>query len=73
MSRHRFLVSYIHDNQPGSVEVESTHAHLTPEQAHLQVQTLRGIDDPSRLSDIQVTPILHAKEPGTTPGHYQQP
>lgn len=72
MSEHLFLVSYIIDNQPQTQEVRAKADTLSVEEA---TQYLAGIhtDDADGITDVQVTKIKHEHEPGTTPGHYQQP
>ncbi|MDG9883800.1 MULTISPECIES: hypothetical protein [Pseudomonas] len=72
MARHLFLISYIQNNQPGTCELYSEEETLTPEQAAAHLQGLqRG--DAASFSDVQVQRLEHDHEPGTTPGHYQQP
>lgn len=68
---HRYLVSYIIDNQPSSTEITTHDDPLAPEQAREHLKALHGVS--AELTDIRVTPILHPKDKGTTPGHYQQP
>ncbi|GAB3464941.1 hypothetical protein [Azotobacter salinestris] len=71
--KHLFLVSYILDNQPQSTEIESEAETLSVDQAHAHIAALHSAQKPANITDVQVTRILHPKEPGTTPGHYQQP
>lgn len=71
MKKHRYLVSYIVDNQPSSTELASDAESLTPAEALEHLKALHGAS--AEPTDIQVTPILHPKDEGTTPGHYQQP
>lgn len=71
--KHLFLVSYILDNQPQSTELESDKDSITPEEAQHYVEALHTSAQPSDITDVQVTRIVHPHEPGTTPGHYQQP
>ncbi|TRX75291.1 hypothetical protein [Pseudomonas mangiferae] len=71
MKEHRYLVSYIVDNQPSSAELSTQDDPLTPDQALERLKALHGAS--AALTDVQVAPILHPKEKGTTPGHHQQP
>ena len=68
--KHRFLVSYIIDNQPTTMEVQCTAEHLTPEQARAHVESRHDNCFSERITDIQVTPVLH---PAPEPGHNYQP
>ncbi|GAB3395500.1 hypothetical protein [Azotobacter armeniacus] len=71
--KHLFLVSYILNNQPQSTEVESEAEALSVDQARFHVAALHTSDVSADITDVQVTKILHPKETGTRPGHYQQP
>lgn len=71
--KHHFLVSYILNNQPQSTEVESDAETLSVDQARFHIAALHTSEKPADITDVQVTKILHPKESGTTPGHYQQP
>ncbi len=65
-----FLINYICDNQPMHLEVSSDAETMTVEQAqqHVQNEGAKG-----QITDVQVSKITRTHEPGTTPGHYQQP
>ncbi|MDQ7985573.1 hypothetical protein QYS36_11570 [Pseudomonas sp. G34] len=65
-----FLINYICDNQPMHLEVSSDAESMTVEQAqqHVHDEGARG-----KITDVQVSKITRTHEPGTTPGHYQQP
>jgi len=68
--KQRFLISYILDNQPTTMEVECTGEHLTQEQARAHVEARHDSTASDQITDIQVTPILH---PDSEPGHNYQP
>lgn len=74
MSRqHRFLISYINDNQPESIEVFSDADSLTIDDAREYVTASLKSPVPARITDIQVVSIHHSPNPDVHPGHYQQP
>lgn len=70
MHEKRFLVSFIVDNQPLTIEVNSTGDNLTPEQARAHIEAHPDVNAQGRISDIQISPILH---PDSEPGHNYQP
>jgi len=65
-----FLINYICDNQPMHLEVSSDAETMSVEQAqqHVQNEGVKG-----QITDVQVSKITRTHEPGTTPGHHQQP
>lgn len=71
MPAKRFLVSYIRDNQPESVELEVDAETLTPEQLRPYLES-RHLGDLGKISDIQIMGIHHPPNK-PHPGHYQQP
>ncbi|QQE88891.1 hypothetical protein [Azotobacter chroococcum] len=71
--KHYFLVSYTLNEQPQSTEVESDAETLSIDQARFHIAALHTSDVPADITDVQVTKIAHPREPGSTPGHYQQP
>jgi hypothetical protein len=74
MSRQqRFLISYIQDNQPASIEVLSDADTLSPDDAREYVTASLKSPVPARITDIQVVSIHHPPNPDVHPGHYQQP
>ncbi len=68
-----FLISYILDNQPCSVEVEADSEAMTPDQARFYLGSLHTSASPESFTDIQVTRISHPKKDGPTPAHNLQP
>lgn len=70
MHAKRFLVSFIVDNQPTTIEINSTGDDLTPEQARAHIAAHPNVNAQGRISDIQITPVLH---PDSEPEHNLQP
>lgn len=70
MHEKRFLVSFIVDDQPTTIEVNSTGDDLTPEQAQAHIQAHPSVNADGRISDVRITPILN---PDSEPGHNYQP
>ncbi|AYF86742.1 hypothetical protein SA496_11665 [Pseudomonas sp. JS3066] len=68
-----FLISYILDNQPRSVEVESDAEAMTPDQARYYLGSIHTSSSPEAFTDVQVTRISHPKMGGPTPAHNLQP
>ncbi|HIZ51505.1 MAG TPA: hypothetical protein IAA18_10545 [Candidatus Pseudomonas excrementavium] len=68
--KHRFLISYILDNQPMNIEVECTGEHMTPEQARAHIEARHENSSSDQITDIRISPILH---PDSEPGHNYQP
>ncbi|WP_017529068.1 hypothetical protein [Pseudomonas fluorescens] len=69
----RYIVSFIHDNQPQSRTLEHDSDSLDPQQAQaLLKQTFSELKD-ARLSDVQVQKRTKPEEGDDIPGHYQQP
>lgn len=70
MSKKRFLVSFIADNQPTTIEVNSTGDDLTAEQARAHIEAHQSVNTGARISDVQITPLL---DTDSEPGHNYQP
>lgn len=71
MRKHHFLISFIHSNQPQSIEVEVENESLSKEDALPLI--LNALELPSaKVTDIQVIGIHHDNDPKIHPGHYQQ-
>lgn len=74
MSRqHKYLISYIYDNQPVSIEIFSDADTLSVDDARDYVAASLKSPIPTRITDIQVVSIHHPTNPDVHPGHYQQP
>ncbi len=70
MHEKRFLVSFIVDNQPTTIEVNSTGDDLTPEQARAHIEAHPDVNAQGRITDVRITPVLHSD---SEPGHNLQP
>ncbi|GGI92233.1 hypothetical protein [Halopseudomonas pertucinogena] len=70
MREKRFLVSFIVDDQPTTIEVNSTGDDLTPEQARAHIEAHPDVNANGRITDVRITPVLH---PDSEPGHRYQP
>ncbi|PCC99867.1 hypothetical protein [Halopseudomonas pelagia] len=68
-----FLVSFILDNQPQSIEVNCHARTLSVAEARNQVIAEKKITDPGSLTDVQVTEIPHPKKNKPTPALRVQP
>jgi len=71
--KHRFLVSYILNNQPKSTEIETEIESLKQEQTRSYLEALHATRGPDSLTDIQVTGPHHHNHGAGTPAHYRQP
>ena len=71
-SQYRFLISYIYNNQPNTLEVSCAAEKLSQEDAiKFIVQAFKV--DANRITDIRITGLHHPNNPAVHPGHYQQP
>ncbi|WP_039913413.1 hypothetical protein [Cellvibrio mixtus] len=70
--QYRFLISFIVDNEPKTIEHYSNNDTLSDEEAETLVRKSVEKSD-ARITDIRVTGIHHPKNPKVHPGHYQQP
>jgi len=68
--KNRYLISYILNNQPQSVEIESDIEGMTPEQARFHLITVNCFEWPDAFTDVQVTHIVHPKDGAPTPAHH---
>lgn len=66
----RFLISFIVDNQPKTIEAFWNAGTLPMEEAE---NLVRKSFPNTVITDVQVTSIHHANNPDVHPGHYQQP
>ncbi len=73
MASHLFLISYILDDQPMTCELHSEADGPQPRGGPPPLEALHRPHDAEAISDIQVSKVERTHEPGTTPGHYQQP
>jgi hypothetical protein len=71
-TRHKFLISFIVNNQPQTIEILQDADTCPIEKAEILIR--ESINQPEAvISDIQVTSIHHTNNPNVHPGHYQQP
>jgi hypothetical protein len=68
--QHYFLVSFIVDNQPQTMEVFWNSETLPMADAE---DLLRKSYPGATITDIQITGIHRPNNPKVHPGHYQQP
>lgn len=68
-----YLISYILNDQPCSVEVRSDSEAMTPDQARFYLGSIHTSESPEAITDVQVTRISHPKKGGPTPAHNLQP
>jgi hypothetical protein len=73
MSETRFLISYIVNNQPKSMELSAEADTLSPEDVLPYIKALHISEPLTKISDIQVMGIHRPRRPHVPPGHYQQP
>jgi hypothetical protein len=66
----RFLVSFIVNNQPQTMEVFWNSETFPMAEAE---NLLRSSFPNSSITDIQITGLHHSNNPDVHPGHYQQP
>lgn len=70
--QHRFLVSYICDNQPNSMEVSSDKDSLPQGEAEEYIK-LAHPQANAKISDVRIVGLHRTNNPDVHPGHYQQP
>jgi hypothetical protein len=68
---HRFLISYIHNNQPESINITADSSTLSSEDALRHMESLGITRD--KVSDLQIMGMHHPLRLEVRPGHYQQP
>ena len=68
-----FVISYLQDNQPKSLTVQSDADTLSTEDARVFIETSPDNNSNSEITDIEVVGIHHPIRPEVRPGHFQQP
>ena len=68
----RFLISYICDNQPNTMEVSSESDSLSVEEAEEYIRQAHTSKN-AAINDIRVVGLHRPNNPAVHPGHYQQP
>jgi hypothetical protein len=71
-TQHRFLISYICNNQPETLEVTSDQDSLDVEEA-LEYIKLTNVTEAASITDIRIVGLHRPNNPKVHPGHYQQP
>lgn len=70
--KNRFLISYICDNQPNTIEISCEDDSLDIEEAQEYIK-LANPSKNSAITDIRVVGLHRPNNPNVHPGHYQQP
>ncbi|MDO8345850.1 MAG: hypothetical protein Q7T48_21810 [Cellvibrio sp.] len=68
----RFLISYICDNHPNTLEISSDKDSLNREEA-LEYIKLANVLKSASITDIRIVGLHRPNNPNVHPGHYQQP
>lgn len=72
MKKHyRFIISYICNNQPNSMEVSSDKDRLEQDEAEKYIKLAHSAQG-DRISDIRIVGLHRPINPDVHPGHYQQ-
>lgn len=69
---HRFIISYICDNQPNSMEVSSDSESLALGEAEEYIK-LAHLSDSACISDIRIVGFHHPANSDVHSGHYPLP
>ncbi|MEH6564113.1 MAG: hypothetical protein V7756_02140 [Halopseudomonas sp.] len=70
--KHFYLVGYILDNDPGSVELELDKSSLSDEEAREYILSQHPEAEAGKVTDIRVTEIQHPGDESSDPGHNLQ-
>ena len=70
--KYRFIISYICDNQPNSIEISSEDDSMEVDEAEKYIRLAHSSRD-SHISDIRIVGLHRPNNPDVHPGHYQQP
>lgn len=70
---HRFIISYIIDDQPESIDVQASTETLSHDEARQFIVNAINPKPSARITDIRIVGVHHATNPDVRPGHYQQP
>lgn len=70
--KHLFLVGYILDNDPRSMELELDQDSLTDEQARQYIRTHNPTANDQHITDVRITQIQKPKGESNDPGHNLQ-
>lgn len=69
---HRFLVSYLCNNQPNTIEISSESDSMDVSEAEKYIR-LANTTKNAAITDIRVVGLHRPNNPEVHPGHYQQP
>jgi hypothetical protein len=70
--KNRFIISYICDNQPNTMEVSVEADYLSVEEAEKYIKQANTSKN-AAITDIRVVGLHRPNNPSVHPGHYQQP
>ncbi|MEN0039169.1 MAG: hypothetical protein AAGC78_18970 [Cellvibrio sp.] len=70
--QNRFLISYLCDNQPNTIEISSDKESMDRDEAETYIHLANNIKA-GHITDIQVISLHRPNNPDVHPGHYQQP
>ena len=70
--QHRFLISYLCNNQPNTIEISSDNDSLNRDEAEKYIHLANSAKS-GRITDIQIMNLHRPNNPDVHPGHYQQP
>jgi len=70
--KYRFLISYICDNQPNTLEISSINDSISVEDAENYIK-LANAPTNAAITDIRIVGLHRPNNPNVHPGHYQQP
>jgi hypothetical protein len=74
LKQRRFIISYILNNQPQSIDVQTEAETISEEEARDYISESHGVEEkPANITDIQIIGVYHSNDPDVRPGHYQQP
>ena len=70
--QYRFLISYLCNNQPNTIEISCDKDSLDRDEAEKYIQLANQVKA-GAISDIQIISLHRPNNPNVHPGHYQQP
>lgn len=70
--KHFFLVGYVLESDPGSIELELDQPTLSDAEARDQILSRHPDAVAAKIHDIRVTEIQHPKDESSDPGHNLQ-
>lgn len=70
--QQRFLISYLCDNQPNTIEISCDKDSLDRDEAEKYIK-LANKSQTVTITDIQIVSLHRPNNPDVHPGHYQQP